>query len=273
MLSFSVDQQKCNKCGQCVEDCPAKTIAMADGFPAVASEMEDSCYRCQHCLAICPTAAVSIMGLDPQKSPPLAGSFPAPKQLEALIKGRRSVRRYQEENLDPALMQHLLDVAWHAPTGVNSRQVRFTVVDDRAKMARLRDDIMKGIGRLVREDALPEAFARFAGILQAWEEQGVDVIFRDAPHLLIASAPRQVATPQADCLIALSYFELYAQANEVGTVWGGLAKYAIDDLLPETRKALGIPEDHLVGYAMIFGKPAVHYPRGVQHGPALIHRV
>jgi len=29
-------------------------------------------------------------------------------------------------------------------------------------------------------------------------------------------------------------------ANGVGTVWNGLAKWAINDLLPETRTSLGI---------------------------------
>ena len=75
-----------------------------------------------------------------------------------------------------------------------------------------------------------------------------------------------------DCLIALSYFELFAQANGIGTVWNGLAKWAINDLVPATRHLLGIPDDHLIGYVMAFGKPAVQYYRTVQHGPALIHR-
>jgi nitroreductase/NAD-dependent dihydropyrimidine dehydrogenase PreA subunit len=273
MLSFSVDQEKCSKCGECVSDCPSKVIAMsAEGYPAIAPENEAGCYRCQHCLAICPTAAVSILGLAPEQSQPRTG-LPLPEQLEALIKLRRSVRRYQEEDLDPALIQRLLEVSWYAPTGVNARQVRFTVVDNRARMAQVRDEVMAGLGRLVRENLLPEPFAHFASIVSAWEEHGVDVIFRDAPHLLIASTPRQAPTPLADCLIALSYFDLYAQASDVGTLWGGLAKYAIDDLVPETRKILGIPEDHIIGYAMMFGRSAVQYPRGVQHAPALIHRV
>lgn len=273
MLNFRVNRQSCTKCGQCVADCPAMIIAMEDGYPAIAPEKEASCYRCQHCLAICPPGAVSILGLKPSGSRPLINGFPDPDKLELLIKGRRSVRRYQDENLDPALLQHLLEVAWHAPTGVNSRQVRFTVVADKDKMALLREEVMSGLTRLVRENALPESLSYYADFIMMWEKSGYDVIFRGAPHLLVASAPGNVATPQQDCLIALSYFELFAQANGVGTVWDGLAKRAIAELLPETRRTLGIPDDHQIGYAMVFGKPAVRYARTVQHGPALIHRV
>jgi nitroreductase len=248
-------------------------IAMTDGYPAIAPEKEGACYKCQHCLAICPTGAVSILGLNPTGSRPLIGGFPDPDKLEILMKGRRSVRRYKDENLDPVLLQRLLEVAWHAPTGVNSRQVRFTVVDDKEKMAALRAEVMTGLTRLVRENALPEGMQFYADFISMWEERGFDVIFRGAPHLLVTSVPKNVPTPLPDCLIAMSYFELFAQANGVGTVWNGLAKWAINDLLPETRVRLGIPEDHLIGYCMAFGTPAVDFARTVQHGPALIHRV
>ncbi len=273
MLDFIVNCQTCTRCGQCVADCPAMIIAMTDGYPAIAPEKEGACYKCQHCLAICPTGAVSILGLKPTGSRPLIGGFPDPDKLEILMKGRRSVRRYKDENLDPALLQRLLEVAWHAPTGVNSRQVRFTVMDDKEKMAELREEVMTGLTRLVRENALPEGMQFYAEFISMWEERRFDVIFRGAPHLLITSVPKNVPSPLPDCLIAMSYFELFAQANGVGTVWNGLAKWAINDLLPETRLRLCIPEDHLIGYCMAFGKPAVHFARTVQHGPALIHRV
>ena len=273
MLDFKVDQTKCTKCGQCVADCPPHIIDMDREFPALASDKEATCYRCQHCFAICPTGALSILGRNPDESLPIKGNLPDPAQLEILMKGRRSVRRYREENLEPELLQRLLEVAWHAPTGVNSRQVRFTVIDDREKLAAFRAEIMTGLARLVRDNAIPEPLAFFAGFLSLWEEQGVDVLFRGAPHLLVASAPVSVVSPMQDCIIALSYFELFARANGVGTVWDGLAKLAINDLLPESLARLGIPEDHQVGYAMVFGKPAVHYARTVQHTPAQIHRV
>ena len=273
MLDFEINKMNCTRCGQCVAECPARIISLSeDGYPAIVSEKKGSCYKCQHCLAICPTGSVSILGIDPAGSSILAGGYPNPDELETLIKGRRSVRRYKDENLDPALFQKLLDVAWHAPTGVNSRQVRFTVLDSKEKVAQLRDKVMAGLKKLIKEDALPKKMESYANFVRIWDDHNIDIIFRGAPHLVIASAPMTVPTPEPDCLIALSYFELFAQANGVGTVWNGLAKWAINDLLPETRHFLGIPDDHLFGYAMVFGYPDVHFTRTVQHSPALIHR-
>ena len=38
--------------------------------------------------------------------------------------------------------------------------------------------------------------------------------------------------------------------------------FTINDLLPETRQRLGIPEDHVIGY-MSFGRPALRFHRTV----------
>ena len=271
MLDFAVTQQLCTRCGLCRKDCPARIIAMEEGtYPFIPSEKEPACYRCQHCLAVCPTGALSILGISPDDCTPLADNYPSPEQLETLIRGRRSVRRYRDENLDPQLLRQLLEVAWQAPTGMNARQVRFTVVDDREKMNRLRDEVMQELGFLVRNRLLPEGMGFFEDFVRVWEERQQDIIFRGAPHLLIASTPKESATPAPDCLIALSYFELYAQACGVGTVWNGIAKWALHDLLPQSLHRLGIPEDHVIGYFMSFGRPAVQYTRTVLHRDPLI---
>jgi nitroreductase/NAD-dependent dihydropyrimidine dehydrogenase PreA subunit len=274
MLDFRVDKEKCTKCSQCAGDCPSRIIVMdGEGYPSIAPDKELSCLRCQHCLAICPTGAVSILGFRPEESTLLEGHFPDPQSLETLIAGRRSVRRYKPENLAPELIDKLITVASFAPTGVNRRKVRFTVLDDRVKVARFRDELMDGLVRLIGQGALPESKAYYAPFVKVWQKHKVDLVFRDAPHLLVATAPRSLSTPREDCMIALATFELYAQACGVGTLWNGIVTWAIEEMLPEMRHRLDIPDDHAFGYAMIFGKPAVRYARTVQHHPPEICRV
>jgi nitroreductase/NAD-dependent dihydropyrimidine dehydrogenase PreA subunit len=273
MLQFEVDAELCAACGLCADDCPTKIINMETGQPAIAPEREENCLRCQHCMAVCPSGAISIMGVRPEQMQPVPERFPDLPALETLIRGRRSVRHYKDENVDPVVLAHLLEVAWQAPTGKNDRQVQLTVVDDREKMAALRAKVMRGIGSLAEKNAMPEKLAFFANFARKWEEHGTDIIFRGAPHLLIATAPASCATPTADCLIALSTFDLFAQAHGLGTAWVGYGNWAIDVLVPEVKQELGIPADHVFGYCMIFGMPAVQYARTVLHKNALIHRV
>ena len=273
MIDFKVSPATCIKCGQCVSDCPARIISMEDGLPFITEEKEALCYKCQHCFSVCPTASISILGYDPENSLPLTGKLPDSAQMELLIKGRRAVRQYKPENLEPETMKQLLDVACYAPTGRNTRQVRFTVVDDRVKLTEIRDEMMAKLVKISRETGFPEGMEFFSNYVKQWEDEGTDFIFRGAPHFIIVSAPQNIVTPVEDCLIALTTFELYAQTLGVGTVWDGLAKWIISELLPEVKIRLGIPEDHVIGYAMAFGKPAVKYSRTAQHEPAGVHLV
>lgn len=271
-LGFLVDQELCIRCGECARDCPYSIIELADAGPIMVREREDRCIRCQHCLAVCPTGALSILGRDPAASIPLAGNLPSAVQMETLIKGRRSVRWYEPAPVEPAVIAHLLDVVAHGPTGVNNRQLLFTVIEDQPTMEALRQETMAGIRRAVQEESLPPGLEFFATILGAWD-QGRDIIFRGAPHLLVVSSPRGGPSPQEDTLIALSYFDLLASSAGLGTLWDGLAKWALTAIVPETLVRLAIPEAHTLGYMMLFGRPAVRYHRTVQRGKPQVNRV
>jgi len=271
MIQFQVNEERCILCGECVNDCPAGVIIL-DDYPVITKE--ENCFRCQHCLAVCPTGAVSILGRDPDASKLLEGNMVDPASLETLIKGRRSVRRYSSKFLDPALIDELLDIACHAPTGVNSESVLFTVVKDGEIMKGLRQEVMAQLTNLADDNKLPEGFAGqyLAMAVSAWQESGLDIIFRGAPHLLITSAPKDSPSPAQDTVIALTTFQMMAHARGLGTVWDGMAMMALA-VIPGLAARLAIPEDHLLGYAMAFGEPMVEYYRTVQRGPARVNVV
>ena len=88
-----------------------------------------------------------------------------------------------------------------------------------------------------------------------------------------ASSPKTAPSPEADCFIALTYFELLAASMGLGTVWSGLAKWALTALAPEILAGLGVPASHHVGYMMVFGHPDVTYRRTVQRGQGNINLV
>ena len=106
--------------------------------------------------------------------------------------------------------------------------------------------------------------------VSAWEEHGVDVMFRGAPHLLVASAPKDAPCPVQDTHIFLTTFELLASSHGLGTLWDGMFMMALA-VCPELRQTLRIPADHALGYAMLFGRPAVQYHRPVKRGPAKVN--
>ncbi len=272
MLNLRIDEEKCIQCGECADDCPRNVLSLDAGYPAVHPEEEKKCIACQHCFAICPTGALSIFGLDPEDSSPLNDALPSPQQLATLMKGRRSVRRYLEEPVETSIIAELIEVVANGPTAVNNRQLLFTVIESQSTMTTLRKDTIEGIRKVAEQDSLPEGLEFFAGIVDAADD-GNDVLFRNAPHLLIVSSPADGSSPEQDCLIALSYFELLATASGLGTVWNGLCRWALTRIVPELLEQLNIPENHTIGYMMSFGKPAVKYHRTVQRGGARINSI
>lgn len=274
MINFSIDESKCIKCARCVNDCPGRVIKMSDSkLPFIPPDKQDSCIHCQHCLTVCPAAALSIDGIDPAESVVFKSKERDAVRLASLIRCRRSYRNYKDENLDGGLIKNMLDTAANAPTGVNSRGVRFAVIDDREVMARFRAAAMEKIAALEKDGKIPEQLSFFADFAKKWREKKIDIIFRGAPHMVVTYAPKDCPTPDADCFIALSYFELYAQSLGVGTLWCGMAKWLVSALAPELATALGIGADCVIGYFMLFGRPAVEYARGVQRRAEHVHIV
>jgi len=269
MLDFTVDEKLCTRCGLCVRDCPSRIIAMADSaMPRIAPDQEPACIQCQHCLAICPTAAIGILGRKPADSRPLAAdSFLSLDRMELLVRGRRSVRHYRNENVDPALLTRLIAATANAPSGVNRCELTFTVIDDKDDMQRLREKVLAGLAAVPR---IPERYSYLKEAGKAYREQQNDIIFRTAPHALFISAPPDAPCPSQDVALALAYFELLAQSAGLGTCWWGLAQMVFL-VLPELKTLIGIPPKH-VYYAMLFGMPSVQYPRTVQRDNAAIVR-
>ena len=272
MKNFKVDEDLCVLCGLCAQDCFYGLIEL-DEYPRITDEQK--CFECQHCLAVCPVGAISILGNSPENSMPLKGSMPEEDQVAALIKGRRSIRAYKPEPLEPERIQKLLDVAWHAPTGVNSRCVHITMMDNPESVKKFSDEIYSRLEDALKENTIevPYVANLFKMACQQKKENGVDILFRGAPHFIVVSAPKSAPSRVADMNIFLSYFEIMASSMEIGTLWNGILKRVIDTILPDLQKSLGIPDDHELGYAMLFGKPAVKYQRTVERGEARVRRV
>lgn len=266
-LNFSIDKNKCISCNACVKDCPCDIIKNPDSnIPGIPSELEADCLECQHCLAICPNAAISILGVNPDNCLPLTvGSLPTLEQATRLLRGRRSVRQFLPQNVNPSKIQELLATVANSPTGCNDRALRFTIIEDFATMQRLLVrlvdllDVELKAGRLDEKSFLAEA-------VTVYRKDGSDGFFRGAPHALIVSAGPTATCPVEDVNIALSYFELLAQSAGLGTLWCGILKFALD-AVPDLKKLLKLDGEQYF-YAVLFGIPAIHYARTVQRDDA-----
>lgn len=267
-MTIRIDPGKCVRCGACVRDCIVEILKFGpDGIPSVAPELEQFCLNCQHCLAVCPAGAVTCHNVASEDCAAL-GSVPAPEAMERLLRQRRSIRQYKNENLDRTTLEKLKYPLKWAPTGCNDRRLFFTIVEDKKEMEFFRMRIADLLKRLIRSGILRilyPNYKRYLGEILA----GKDVVFRGAPHMIVASTPKNAPCREADPWIALTSFDLFAQSLGVGTLWCGFALCAFR-WSRSLRKRLHLPPGYKTGAVMLFGKPDVSYARATAPPPSKI---
>jgi len=258
-FNFNIDYAKCIQCGMCAKDCIAAVISIdKNKNPQVTAPQR--CIGCQHCLAVCPVGALSINGKYPENSDKVYAQNP--DMILNLIKSRRSDRNYKQENVDGEKLQKLKDMLAYVPTGCNCRKLHFSFIDDIEVMKEFREYTNnKVITALSKKPikAVVEKFSNYAKLLL----NGQDIIFRGAPHMVVVSNHVDAPCSKEDAIIALSYFELYAQSMGLGTCWCGLADSCMK-IFPELCEYMGIPEGYKPEYAMLFGLKDVNYSRTTQ---------
>lgn len=256
---IQVDSEKCSRCGACVKDCVVNVIHLPEGgVPLVLPEEEIYCLHCGHCLAVCPTGALVCDGKSASDCEPL-GMIPKPDELIQLIQQRRSIRQWSEQPIDPEILEKLKNMLDWTPTGCNVHNLRFLIIDSPEKMKRLRRRIYSKLKNRLVNYVFRLFYPKFHRYLEEIMH-GQDVVFRDAPAMIIALVPKNAPCTNFDPVIALTQFDLCAQSFGLGTCWCGFAQ-GIFDRVPGMKKLLDVPAGYRVGAVMLFGLPGVKYQR------------
>ena len=266
-INLVIDEEKCIRCGLCVKDCTAGVLEQAENeVPKIAENGEKRCIKCQHCLAVCPTGALSIFGKNPQDSDSIREVNS--DDVLNLIKSRRSYRHYKQENLDKETMYKLKNMLNWVPTGCNNHRLHFAFIDDIAVMNDFRGYVTSTLIKILTKTPVKPIMDKFGKYKNSFLN-GEDVIFRGAPHLIVACTPIDAPCADIDPIIALSYFELYAQSLNVATVWCGFAAICFK-MFPELCSQLKIPDGYKASYVMLFGPRDIKYARTTQPEPYTI---
>ena len=181
--------------------------------------------------------------------------------LEA-IKSRRAIRSYEDKPVPDSAIQTILEAATYAPSAINVQPWKFTLVTNKAEMKNLSDIAKPGLIR-----ALPDVGDEgLVGLKKRLSNPNYN-IFYNAPLLIFVSG---VKSPYAvyDCSMAAQNMMLAAYTLGIGSCWIGTAVPAAND--PKIKQSLGIPEDHDVHAAVIFGYPKGGFPKAPLKHPAQI---
>ncbi len=91
---ISVDTSACKQCGACAKIRPAEVLAMEDDTVRAISPDD----------VVPPAASEERAGAD---------------ELEALMRSRRSVRRFSDREMEPDLLRRIVDMTATAPMGTD----------------------------------------------------------------------------------------------------------------------------------------------------------
>lgn len=259
MGPLKIDANKCKRDGICVRECPTLIIRMPEGgYPETIPG--GVCLDCGHCVAVCPHGALGHERIPVEKCPVILEELKI-NEAQALqfLRSRRSIRRFLAKQVETEKIRKVIEGARYAPTGGNSQTVEWRVLTEKSKIKEIAALTVEWLRQVVRDPKVAAASPYLPMVVAEWDA-GHDSVLRDAPALVVASAPREAMNGMVDLTIALTYFDLFAPALGLGTCWAGILQGAML-ASPDIKQALGIPASHPHHYPLMLGYPDADYYR------------
>ncbi len=218
------------------------------------------CLLCGHCVAVCPTAAFSHDRIPLEASPDIKKELAvSPDQAVQFLRSRRSVRVFKDKPVERDDIKALIEIARYAPTGGNAQPVEWLVITNRDEISKLAGLTVDWMRHRIQNPGGNPLTGYMPLIVAAWDA-GVDVVLRNAPALVVASAPKEANNGLVDLTIALTYLELAAVPMGLGGCWAGLLQGGLLEW-PALQQALALPDNHIHHYPMMLGYPKFRYHR------------
>ncbi len=268
---ITIDESKCKKDGLCARECMSGIIRLPEGgYPELPEDNEAMCRQCGHCLAVCPHDALSHEAVHVEDSPLIKKELAINEaQAVQFLRTRRSIRSYTDKPVERKTIEKLIEIARYAPTGANCQLVEWVVISGSDRVHEIAAGAVRCLREMLDKDPsiavaapyLPPTLARF--------DAGSDTVLRNAPALVIASAPLEASNGMVDVSLALSYLDLMAPVMGLGTCWAGLLQRAIL-YSPAFKESLGVPPAHRYHYPMMLGYHNLKYYRLPERKPPRI---
>lgn len=176
------------------------------------------------------------------------------------IRGRRSIRNFQERQIEAEHLAAMLEAAAWAPSGSNSQSWLFTAIQNKAILAKINELVREGLRNWIPDDDYPAKRSAKA------KAQKKDYnFFFNAPALIITSNRADYSNAIADCALALENLFLAGHSLGVGSCYVNYLHWLRNDLpLRNYLYELGIPKEHTIcGSAAVgyISKPSIAPPR------------
>lgn len=171
-------------------------------------------------------------------------------QVLEIIKNRRSVRKYRDQQIKDEELEKILEAAIYAPTGHYDQPWHFTIIQNKDLINEINDGAKEVMKRMDVE-----------WMAQIGRAENLH-IFHRAPTVIIVSAKKDATTPMADCSAAVQNMLIAAESMDIGSCWIGFAKFHF--LNEENLKKFDIPEGYEVYFGVSLGYKVTENPNALE---------
>jgi len=180
--------------------------------------------------------------------------------LDACIKGRRSVRAYTDEPVSKGQIESVLEAGVWAPTGMVREPWRFIVIEDKKLIKYVSEET-----KLLAQQMAPSMAAHFQ------TEQ--DVICYNAPVLILVCTEKDKEEHfndlnLLDSVLAAQNMFLKAYELGLGTCYMGFVTLLRSK--PDVLKKVGVPDGYDLMVPFIMGHPKTKQESGKRNKPNVL---
>jgi len=273
MSVIEINKEMCNQCGICVAECPLHLItSQVEGIPQQREGTDAVCLRCGHCVVVCPVGALDHRDVPLRESLKVQDSLRVtPEGCAQLLKSRRSIRVFKNEPVSREVITRLIENARYAPTGHNSQELEWLVIDSRKELNRIEELGTDWIRWVIKNQ--PQTAEMFnMNLMLKQQEKHHNEFLRHAPVLIITQTTKEKQMAVIDSATALGYLDLAANTMGLGTCWAGFV-YIMANTFPPVKTALSLTEAHTTTGCMMLGYNKFKYQRiPVRREPRIVWR-
>ncbi|MGW8193385.1 MAG: nitroreductase family protein [Desulforhopalus sp.] len=284
MKLVAIDKNRCTGCVVCASICPYNAIILKDGKAEYCLE---TCFFCGQCRAVCPVDAIALrnisdkLGLSSirERQGVVQPGDADPADLVALMRSRRSCRKFLDKPVDLDLLTDLVKIGTTAPSGTNSQSWNFLILPSRPdleafgelvgayyrKLNRLAANpllrvMMKVAGNSSLQDYYRNYYDSVKKALSEWDNDRIDRLFHGAVAGIVVTGKNGASCPAEDAMLATQNILLSAHTLGLGSCLIGFAVEAMRRM-PAIRKKIKLAADEQAYAVIVLGYPAVVYQR------------
>lgn len=279
-MVITIDRDKCNSCGNCVNICPFGIVRFVEGSEIPTEVGLENCMACGQCAASCPTGALSHSAFPAGTiNRTEKGNLPSLEQVMELLRDRRSVRAFKDKAIERPVIEKVLQMASYAPTAHNVRSVEFVVTQDRKRIAEISkytaETLQKNLGymdkaipRLIMKRKMKDQYnwaldmrSAFELVVAEWK-RGHDVVLHDAPAIIAFVSDPKKTYCDVNAQLAIQNAFLSCEALGLGSFYCGFAS-SMAKWDERIAKTLEVPPGRTINGIIAIGYPKVamnNYP-------------